>query len=98
MLHSVLLGRRSPKGICFYDEKTVVVANYWGELIKVTLEDHKVVRRQIGRNGLSSVNRCGENLVATCYDGATYLVRAGDLSIVQTLRAMTQRVDAAIHA
>ena len=30
LLHSVSLGRRSPKGICFLDEQTVIVSNYWG--------------------------------------------------------------------
>src|SRR6185503_6575164 len=98
LLHSVSLGRRSPKGVCFYDERTVFIANYWGELLKVTLDDKRVQRKQIARNGLSSVNRSGEHLVTTSYDGAIYLVRADSLSVVQTLRGMTQRVDDVAHA
>ena len=32
LLHSVSLGRRSPKGVCFLDPTTVIVTNYWGAL------------------------------------------------------------------
>ena len=91
MCHSVALGRRSPKGLCFFDVRTVIVSNYWGELIKVTLDDGKVARRTIAANGISSVSRSGDNVVATSYDGAIYLVRVDDLAVVQTLREMTQR-------
>jgi len=98
LLHSVSLGRRSPKGICFHDESTVIVSNYWGELLKVSLADGHVVRRQIARNGISSVNRSGAHVVATSYDGAVYLVGVEDLNIVQVLRAMTQRAEPASYA
>jgi WD40 repeat protein len=93
LLHSVCLGRRSPKAVCFIDEHAVVVANYWGELIKVTLPGEAVARRTIARNGISSVVRRGAFLVATSYDGGVYLVRPDDLSVVNCLRAMTQRLD-----
>jgi WD40 repeat protein len=94
MLHSVSLGRRSPKGVCFFDEQTVFIANYWGEMIKVDLNDEKVTRKQIAHNGFSSVNRAGDHLVATSYDGAIYLIRAADMSVARTLRSMTQRLEA----
>ncbi len=42
MRHSVSLGRRSPKSMCFVDEHTVIVGNYWGELIKFDLETERV--------------------------------------------------------
>jgi WD40 repeat protein len=91
MCHSVSLGRRSPKALCFFDARTVVVSNYWGELIKVTLDDGRVVHRTIAGNGISSVNRCGNNIIATSYDGAIYLVCVDDLTIVENLREMIQR-------
>ena len=47
MQHSVSLGRRSPKSMCFLDERTVIVGNYWGELIKFDLETERVSRRTI---------------------------------------------------
>jgi WD40 repeat protein len=93
--HSISLGRRSPKGVCFVDEATVVVTTYWGELLKVTLPDRRVHRRQVARNGISSVARIGRHLAASSYDGAVYLVRPEDLAVEQTLQAMTQRVDGA---
>jgi WD40 repeat protein len=93
LCHSVSLGRRSPKSICFWDPHTVIVGNYWGELIRVDLPTETVTRRQIGRNGLSAVARHGEHVVTVSYDGAAYLVTPADLSVCQTLRAMTQRCD-----
>jgi WD40 repeat protein len=92
LLHTVSLGRRSPKGLCFYDETTVFVSNYWGELIKVSLPEQRVLRRTIARNGISSVARSGKYVVASSYDGATYLVDPESLEVVNCLRAMTQRV------
>jgi WD40 repeat protein len=92
--HSVSLGRRSPKGVCFFDEQTVVVTNYWGELIRVSLPDEAVLRRQIALNGISSAARRGDHLVATSYDGTVYLVDPDDdLAVVNVLSAMRQRVD-----
>ena len=93
LLHTVSLGRRSPKGICFFDDDTVLVTNYWGELIRVTLPDEQVLRRQIAANGISSAARSGDHAVVTSYDGSVYLVRPTDLAIANELTAMRQRVD-----
>jgi WD40 repeat protein len=93
MVHSVSLGRRSPKGICFYDADTVIVTNYWGELIRITLSTEESLTKQIARNGISAIDRCGENVVAVSYCGAAILVNPADLTTINTLRAMTQRVD-----
>lgn len=92
MRHSVSLGRRSPKSMCFLDEHTVIVGNYWGELIKFDLDTERVSRRTIARNGISSVCTQGRHVIASSYDGALYLVEPADLGVVQTLRAMVQRV------
>jgi WD40 repeat protein len=91
--HSVSLGRRSPKAVCFFDEHTVIVTNYWGELIRVSLLDEQVLRRQVALNGISSAARSGEHLVVTSYDGSVYLVRPTDLGIANALQAMRQRID-----
>ena len=93
LYYSISLGRRSPKGVCFYTNNVVIVTNYWGELLKVTLADGKVTRRNIARNGISAIVPNGDFLVAVSYDGAAYLIRSEDLKIVNSLRAMTQRVD-----
>jgi WD40 repeat protein len=100
MRHSVSLGRRSPKSMCFSDDHTVIVGNYWGELIKFDLETERVTRRTIAANGISSVCTQGRDVVASSYDGALYLVDPSDLSVVRTLRAMVQRVAAPelVHA
>jgi WD40 repeat protein len=90
--HSVSLGRRSPKSMCFLDENTVIVGNYWGEVIKFDLQTERVTRRTVARNGISSVCTQGRDIVASSYDGALYLVDPTDLSVVRTLRAMVQRV------
>src|SRR6185503_10099427 len=62
MRHSVSLGRRSPKGVCFWDPETVVVTNYWGALLRVDLATGRVQTRQIAENGFSAAARCGEHL------------------------------------
>ncbi len=93
LLHTVSLGRRSPKAVCFFDDQTVLVTNYWGELIRVTLPDEQVLRSQIATNGISAAARAGDHVVVTSYDGSVYLVRPADLAIANVLSAMRQRVD-----
>jgi WD40 repeat protein len=89
--HSVALGRRSPKAVCFFAPGVVIVSDYWGALVRVELDGGRVTRRQIARNGISSLSRSGERLVAASYDGSVYLVNPEDLSVVRSLEAMTQR-------
>jgi hypothetical protein len=71
----------------------VVIGDYWGTLICVNLENEKVSRVQIARNGISSLSRSGDHLVATSYDGSIYLVRTSDFQVVNTLTAMKQRIE-----
>jgi WD40 repeat protein len=92
MQHSVSLGRRSPKSMCFVDGRTIIVGDYWGALIKFDLETEKVTRRTVAQNGLSSVCPRGTDVIASSYDGALYLVDPADLEVKGTLRAMVQRV------
>jgi WD40 repeat protein len=90
--HSVALGSRSLKSVCFFAEDAVLVGDYWGSLIRVELPDRRVSRRWIAANGISSLGRCGEHAAATSYDGVVYLIDPRDLSVVQSLRAMQQRL------
>jgi WD40 repeat protein len=89
--HSIGLGRRSPKSVIFWDAGTVIVGDYWGALIRADLHTGKVTRRTIAANGLSSLSRTADGLVATSYDGGVYLVAAEDLTVRNVFRAMTQR-------
>jgi WD40 repeat protein len=93
LLHAIRIGRRSPKSISFVSETMVVIGDYWGTLICVNLENEKVSRVQIARNGISSLSRSGDHLVATSYDGSIYLVRTSDFQVVNTLTAMKQRIE-----
>ncbi len=92
LTHSVSLGRRSPKAVCFFDPKTVIVTNYWGELLRIDLDSEQVLTRPIAKNGISSIGRCGDDVIVTSYDGAAYFVGADDLSVRNSLRGMTQRL------
>ncbi len=92
LLHSLPLGRRSPKGVCFHDSKTVIVTNYWGALIRFDLETGESLLRPIAKNGISGISRAGEHVVAVSYDGTASLVRPTDLVVLNTLRCMTQRL------
>jgi WD40 repeat protein len=91
LLHAIRLGWRSPKSICFVDQDTVIVGDYWGTLIRADLRCGRMVRAKIARNGISSLSWSLEHLVATSYDGGVYLVAPGDLRVVNKIRAMTQR-------
>jgi WD40 repeat protein len=92
LIQSIELGRRSPKSLCFWDAETVIVGDYWGALVKVDLATGGVTRRTVAANGLSSLTRCGEALVATSYDGGVYRVSVHDLDVTGAYRAMTQRL------
>jgi WD40 repeat protein len=92
LIASVPLGRRSLKSVCFVDEATVLVGDYWGSLIRVELPSERVTRSWIAANGISSLTRSGDHVVATSYDGGVYLVAPQDLAVVQVLRAMQQRL------
>ncbi|MBX3713619.1 MAG: WD40 repeat domain-containing protein [Lysobacter sp.] len=94
LLDAFDLGRRSPKGLCFVDRDTVVVSNYWGELLRVDLPTRTILRKAIATNGISAVARAdasGTHLLASSYDGACYRVRSDTLEVVGELRAMRQR-------
>ena len=92
LLHSFPLGRRSPKGVCFFDDRTIVVTNYWGSLIRIDLDSGRQLTRPIAENGISAASRCGEDLAAVSYDGAAYLVDPRNLRVLDVLRCMTQRL------
>src|SRR5262249_30203106 len=92
LLKSFAVGHYSPKSVCFLDPRTLIIANYWGGLIRVDLESGHILTRHVAENGISAVSRCGDYLVAVSYDGAAYLVHPGDLSVVNTLRSMMQRL------
>jgi WD40 repeat protein len=96
LLQAIRLGRRSPKSVCFVDQDTVIVGDYWGTLIRVNLRSGRIARADIARNGISSLSRSLEHLVATSYDGCVYLVAPGDLKVVHKIRAMTQRYAPAV--
>ena len=92
LIHSIELGRRSPKSLCFWDADTVIVGDYWGALVKADLRTGRVTRQTIAANGISSLSRSGDGLVASSYDGGVYLVSVADLAVRNVYRAMTQRV------
>jgi WD40 repeat protein len=90
--HTIPIGRKSLKSVCFWDEATVLIGDYWGGLIRVDLDSETSRRKVVAANGISSVARSGDYIVATSYDGTIYLVRP-DLTVVRTLRAMRQKLN-----
>ena len=92
LYHSISLGRRSPKAVAFVSSDVVVVTNYWGELLRVELSSGKVKRRTVAQNGISAIAPRADGLVVSSYDGGVYLVDARELSTINSLRGMTQRV------
>ena len=94
LYHCIHLGRRSPKSLCFASPDVVIVTNYWGELLRVSLADGSVIRQTIAKNGISSITRHGEHFAVASYDGAVYLVEEQELRVLNVLRSMTQQVAA----
>jgi hypothetical protein len=70
----------------------VIVGDYWGALLKCDLLAGTVGRRTIAENGISSLSRCGDYLVASSYDGGVYMVGIEDLTVYNVYRAMNQRI------
>jgi WD40 repeat protein len=95
LLYSILLGHRSPKSICYFDEERVIIGDYWGTIIKFDLTTSRVSRRQIASNGISALSRSGENIIACSYDGGVYLVCPDDLRVINKIQAMKQKLAAA---
>ncbi|NJM90778.1 MAG: hypothetical protein HC863_00325 [Myxococcales bacterium] len=91
MLSSFSLGSRSLKSVCLMSSRVAIVGDYWGFLIRVDLETGAVRRKSIARNGISSLSRCGDLLVAASYDGGLYGVHPDTLEITQQLIAGEQR-------
>jgi WD40 repeat protein len=96
LLHSIALGHKSPKSVCYLSPNKVIVGDYWGALLQVDIERATVFRKPIARNGISSLARSGSHLVAASYDGAAYLIDPQDLTVIRTLRAMDQRLERAV--
>lgn len=91
ILSSFALGTRSLKSVCLMSSRIAIVGDYWGSLIRVDLETGAVRRKSIARNGISSLSRCGELLIAASYDGGLYGVHPDTLEITQQLIAGEQR-------
>lgn len=98
LAHSIHLGRRSPKSLCFLESDLVIVTNYWGELIRVDLADGRILRSTVAGNGISSIVRLEDDLAAASYDGAVYRVEKHGLTVLNCLREMIQQVQAPVFA
>jgi toxoflavin biosynthesis protein ToxC len=92
LLSSVNLGRRSLKSVCYAAPDVVVVGDYWGNLIAVTPATGASTTAKVADNGISSLCRHGEHVLACSYDGTVSLVEPRTLEVVQRLRAMRQVV------
>ncbi len=95
LLHIHLFGRRSLKSVCFFGSNLVVVGDYWGAVHSVELDSGKHRHKPLARNGISALARCGDEILATSYAGATFLVDPVTLDERKRFVAMDQRVDAA---
>lgn len=92
LVHSLDTGRQSPKCLCFWDENTVLLGNYWGYILRYDLRAEQVTRVRLSDNGISSMSRAGDFVAAVSYDGAVYLIHPHTLEPINSLRAMTQKI------
>jgi toxoflavin biosynthesis protein ToxC len=93
LLDAIPVGHHSPKSVCFFDADTIIVGTYWGELIRVQPSTGSVRKRQLAANGISSLAKSGESVIAASYSGTVYVVRPGDLVTENTMETMTQRLE-----
>ncbi len=98
MQHSILLGRQSPKCVLFWDEGTVIVGNYWGDLWRINLDDESVTAYRIATNGISSMSRCGKFLAAASYDGSVCLVDPRDMSVLDRIHGRQQKIASSLRS
>lgn len=87
------LGRRSLKSVCFWSPNRVIVGDYWGRLYSVNLDGGAALKRDVTRNGLSALARCGDGIVAASYTGEAVLLDPHTLDEQRRLVAMQQRLD-----
>jgi WD40 repeat protein len=92
LVHSILLGRESPKCVLFWDRNTVLVGNYWGCIWWVSLDDERVTTHPVAINGISSMARHPEGLVAVSYDGSVSLLNPDGLDVAGRLNCLEQKL------
>jgi WD40 repeat protein len=91
LLQAYPLPRRSPKSVVFATDDTVVIGDYWGYVVRVSLDGGVSSRRRIAANGISALARHDGAVMASSYDGQILLVDVATLEVVAALRAMWQR-------
>jgi len=92
LMQSFALGRRSPKGVCFWSPDTVIVTNYWGTVVRIDLQTGGMLQQQVAKNGVSAICRCGDRILVVSYDGSVNLLDPQTLEPVASLQTMTQRL------
>ncbi|GGJ25257.1 WD40 repeat domain-containing protein [Paenibacillus hunanensis] len=93
LLHSIYLGRKSLKSVCFFSDSIVVVGDYWGNVILVDLKNNNISKQMIAKNGISSINSLNDNeVLLTSYDGSIYTLNVLQFKLSKTYTEMTQRV------
>ena len=90
--NSVAIGHRSPKSVCFWDENTVLVGDYSGGIDQGRSHSQSLFQAA-DRQEWFELTFTRRGVMASCYDGAVYLISPEDLSVTNTYRAMTQRLD-----
>jgi len=92
LVHSILLGRESPKCVLFWDRDTVLIGNYWGDILRVDLRDERISKSRIATNGIASLARCGPNLAAVSYDGSLSLLEPSSMELLSQLHCLQQKL------
>jgi WD40 repeat protein len=92
LVHAILLGRESPKCVLFLDPQTVLVGNYWGDVWRVDLERERVEAHRIAINGISSLARAPDGILAVSYDGSLSLLDSETMELKTRLRCLEQKV------
>ena len=93
LIYSYNLGKKSLKSVCFFNDSTLIIGDYWGNLIKIDLLKGSISRNKLASNGISSISRGVDYVVAVSYDGSVNIINPIDLTIEKRTIAMKQRVE-----
>ncbi|MDQ0177486.1 WD40 repeat domain-containing protein [Bacillus chungangensis] len=91
LLHTIELGAKSLKSVLFLDQNTVIVGDYWGNIIKVNIAKKTASTQKIATNGISSLARTENDIFAASYDGSVYQLDRENLHVLKKRTAMIQR-------
>jgi len=94
LISTITLPAKSPKSVCYFDEKTILIGNYWGQIGKLSLPDETLSWHQLASNGISSLTSDQHRVYAASYDGSIRSIDPHSMHQVALCELMQQKIPA----